>query len=140
MDLPDINVWLALADENHAFHQAARRYWTEQMGDEAAFCRVSMLGFLRLSTQPRVLSRVLSHDEAWHAYRRYLALPEVHFLTEPGNTEQHFFEFTASVPHRLWTDAYFAAFALAGGCRMVSFDSDFKNFSGLNFFHLKPSS
>lgn len=140
IDLLDVNVWLALVDENHTHHRAASHYWNEQIGAQTAFCRVSMLGFLRLSTQPRVLSRTLSHHEAWHIYRRYLAIPEVWFLTEPESTELHLatLTLTDSMPHRLWTDAYLAAFALATGCRLVSFDRDFQCFPGLDFLHLAP--
>ena len=40
--------------------------------------------------------------------------------------------------HRLWTDAYLAAFSFASGCRLVSFDADFRRFPGLNFLRLQP--
>jgi toxin-antitoxin system PIN domain toxin len=138
IDLPDVNVWLALVDGNHTHHLAASHYWHEQSGTQTAFCRVSMLGFLRLSTQPRVLSRTLSHAEAWHIYRRYLALREVCFLVEPADTDLHFARLTLSdaMLHRLWTDAYLAAFAITARCRLVSFDRDFQRFPGLDFLHL----
>lgn len=55
-DLPDINVWLALADENHVQHKRARTYWQNDAPPTVAFCRISMIGFLRLATQSRVLS------------------------------------------------------------------------------------
>jgi toxin-antitoxin system PIN domain toxin len=138
VDLLDINVWLALVDENHQHHATASAYWAQRKAERVAFCRISMLGLLRLSTHARVLSRTLSHEEAWAIYRRYLALPCVSFLAEPTNLEKHFETFTLPVdlPNRLWTDAYLAAFALAGKSRLVSFDSDFKRFTGLNFLHL----
>jgi len=141
VDLLDINVWLALVDENHAHHAAASNYWHRQKAERVAFCRVSMLGLLRLSTQPRVLSRVLTAEEAWAIYRRYLALAPVCFLAEPVTLEQHFAALSApqNLPHHMWTDAYLAAFALAGQSRLVSFDSDFKRFAKLDFFHLQAS-
>ena len=37
---------------------------------------------------------------------------------------------------RLWTDAYLAAFAVAGGYRLVSFDSAFHRFPHLHWLHL----
>lgn len=138
MDLPDINVWLALVDGNHAHHAAASRYWSENADADAAFVRVTMLGLLRLSTQPRVLSRPLSADEAWAIYRQYLAQPQIHFLPEPPDLDRHFASLSTQpgLPRQLWTDAYLAAFAIAGGCRLVSFDSDFARFPGLHFLHL----
>ena len=47
-DLLDVNVWLALADSDHTHHGVASTYWMEQEASEVAFCRVSMMGFLRL--------------------------------------------------------------------------------------------
>lgn len=40
-DLPDINVWLALADENHVHHKRARTYWQNDAPPTVAFCRIS---------------------------------------------------------------------------------------------------
>lgn len=140
MDLPDINVWLALVDHNHVHYAAASEYWEENSAPEVAFSRVSMLGLLRLGSRSRVLSRTLTAGEVWEIYQNYLTQPHIHFLAEPKNTEWHFSSLTAqaSLPHRLWTDAYLAAFSLAGGHRLVSFDSDFSRFPGLNFLHLTP--
>ena len=139
-DLPDINVWLALVDENHMHHSTATRYWNAKWDQQTAFCRVTMLGLLRLSTQPKVLSHTLTHEKAWSIYRQYLANPAVYFLAEPTTTEAQFaaLSLAAPLPHRLWTDAYLAAFAIATGCRLVSFDGDFKRFTGLDFLHLSP--
>jgi predicted nucleic acid-binding protein len=39
---------------------------------------------------------------------------------------------------RLWTDAYLAAFALAGGHRLVTFDQGFLRFPGLEVLRLFP--
>jgi toxin-antitoxin system PIN domain toxin len=140
MDIPDINVWLALVDENHMHHAAALDYWHRQRADELAFCRITMLGLLRLSTQTRVLSRTLTNGEAWAIYQRYLATAQVKFLAEPLNLELHLaaLTLTTDLPNRLWTDAYLAALALAVNARLVSFDSDFQRFAGLDFLHLTP--
>ena len=97
-----------------------------------------MLGFMRLSTQARVLSRTLTNPEAWAIYQRYLATPNLVFMAEPGNLEQNLLTLTkdTSLPNRYWTDAYLAAFALAANARLVSFDRDFSRFAGLDFLHL----
>ena len=140
MDIPDINVWLALVDQNHVHYASAAKYWQDVADTEVAFTRVSMLGLLRLSTLPGVLSRALSAAEAWEIYRQFLAGPNHRFLDEPSTIEHHFASLTAQVdlPHRLWTDAYLAAFAISCGCRLVSFDADFSRLPGLNFLHLSP--
>ena len=137
-DLLDVNVWLALSDPDHTHHGVARDYWLEQDAPEVAFCRVSMMGFLRLSTHPKVLSKTPSMGEAWNLYQQYLANPHVVFLGEPPDFEACLKRLTSSSSfvHRLWTDAYLAAFAVASGCRLVSFDADFQTFDSLNFRHL----
>jgi toxin-antitoxin system PIN domain toxin len=129
-DLPDVNVWLALADENHSHHTAAQRYWQSQAAPSVAFCRITMLGFLRLATHRNVLSRPLSPGEAWEIYQRYLAQEDVNFIDETPTLEREFQAIACQsgfLP-RLWTDAYLAAFARSAGCRIVSFDTDFRGF------------
>ena len=138
IDLPDINVWLALVDERHVHHAAAKGYWNEESAARIAFCRVTMLGLLRLSTSGRVLTNPLSPREAWDIYGQFLALPVIHFLAEPSHIEERFATLTADerLAQHLWTDAYLAAFALTEGCRIVSFDADFQRFAGLDWLHL----
>lgn len=43
----------------------------------------------------------------------------------------HFADSTVASP-KLWMDAYLAAFAVAGGYRLVTTDRAFKQFKGLN--------
>jgi uncharacterized protein len=137
-DLPDINVWLALADENHIHHERAQTYWRTEAFTKIAFCRISMMGFLRLVTRPGVLSSSLSIEEAWDIYHRYRSCDGIVFLPESDTAELTFELLTRSVNFtpRLWTDAYLAAFAIASGSRIVSFDGDFMKFEGLSFLHL----
>jgi toxin-antitoxin system PIN domain toxin len=140
VDLPDVNVWLALTDDRHVHHQVAKHYWNELRADEIAFCRVTMLALLRLLTNAQVMSgSPFSHEEAWNIYRTYRNLPIIRFLDEVSNLETSFAALTAnsSIPHRLWTDAYLAAFAISTTSRLVSFDSDFQGFPELDVLLLK---
>lgn len=138
-DLPDLNVWLALADPDHQHHRRARQYWETEAAPELAFCRLSMLGLLRLLTHSKVMrGSPFTPAEAWQGYRTFLALPEVSFLPENPRVEPQFTAWTDSVAfasHR-WTDAWLAALAFTTGSRLVSFDSDFHVFPGLSFLHL----
>jgi uncharacterized protein len=137
-DLPDINVWLALADENHFHHDSARNYWQNLSNPEMAFCRVTAFGFLRLSTHPHVLSRPLTSDEAWGIYRRYRAEDHVTFIEDSEEIDTGFMALSGrpEFAHHLWTDCYLAAFAQFKGCRIISFDTDFNRFPGLDFLQL----
>lgn len=143
IDLPDLNVWLAMANENHRHHKTARNYWENQSTDTLNFCRITMLGFLRLLTHAKVMGdRPFSPPEAWQAYLNFLALPEVEFLNEPASLEKRLMSFSGKpdFPQSLWTDAYLAALAVESSRRIVSFDSDFTRFKGLDFLHLQAPS
>jgi len=140
VDLPDINVWLAFSSADHAHHSRARRYWYEESADQLAFCRVTALGFLRLSTNASAMAgRPLTVVEAWQAYQTFRRLPEVLLAPESEDCEawlEHWALGKKATP-RLWTDAYLAAFAKAGGLRLVSFDGDFAGFDGLDLLRLE---
>jgi len=140
-DLPDVNVWLALADKRHVHHLVAARYWADTTVQSRAFCRVSANGFLRLCNHARALPNPLSPHEAWSVYRQFLVLPIIRWLPEPPELDNTYCALTCAsgFVHRLWTDAYLAAFAISSNCRLVSFDGDFSRFGGLDFLHLSAA-
>jgi toxin-antitoxin system PIN domain toxin len=131
MDLLDLNVWFALLVPEHPFHPRARAFW--EAGAEVAFVRVTALGLLRLLTNPKTMDgRPLGLEEAWETYQELRTLSRVPLLEEPEGLEEALSTLVHSgFPPKLWTDAYLAAFALAGGYRLVSFDRDFLRFQGL---------
>ena len=138
IDLLDVNLWVALVDQRHVHHPLAQTYWSENGATEFAFCRITMLGFLRLSTSPKAIVKPKTNAEAWVIYQEFRDLPNIRFLAEPAGLDARFQTLTtqAALPHRMWTDACLAAFAIASGSRLVSFDADFARFPGLNFLHL----
>lgn len=141
IDLLDVDVWLPLAARNHAHHQRARRYWEEESAPRIAFCRITMLGLLRLGTNAKAMDgQPFTPAEAWHAYRSFRLLPEVAFLDEPPYLEAQLAAWSdaADFAVHAWTDCYLASVALLSGCRLVSFDSDFSRFDGLDFVRLEP--
>jgi toxin-antitoxin system PIN domain toxin len=138
-DLLDLNVWLALAIEDHAHHQRARHYWYNESNDRIAFCRATSLGFLRLSTNSTVMGgRPLTPQQAWQAYLDFCRLPEVFLSSEPRGCEDLLGRWINDgiLTPRLWMDAYLAAYAMTGSQRLVTFDDDFTRFDGLDLLHL----
>lgn len=132
-DLPDVNVWLALLNAQHPHHARARTYWEQNAAPRTAFCRVTMLGLLRLSTSKLVMGDTpYSTEQAWLAYQTVASLPEVFFAVEPLGIEVVMQQFTAHAQFKQtdWTDAYLAAFAQSTQLRMVTFDKGFKRFAG----------
>ena len=141
-DLPDVNVWLALLNSQHPHHNAAKAYWDGAAGQRIAFCRITMLGLLRLSTNKVVMGGTpYTTAQAWQAYQAVVELPEVSLIAEPPGIEIAMRKLT-NLPKSGtadWTDAYLAAFVSLAGLRMVSFDKGFKQYSGLELLGLEMS-
>jgi len=124
---PDLNVWLALAYRGHQHHPAAAAWFDRLGAEQAAFCRFTQLGLLRLLTHPAVMrDEVKTQQEAWRAYDRLSSDPRVAFYSEidPERIEDALRALTASsrFAHQQWPDAYLAAFAKASGLTLVTFD------------------
>ena len=83
IDLPDANVWLALAAPTHVHHAPARAYWMGAASPQLVFTRISMLGLTRLVTNLRAMSgSPLSKNQAWEIYQCFKRLPKVSLLDE----------------------------------------------------------
>ncbi|MFN3178663.1 MAG: TA system VapC family ribonuclease toxin [Thermus sp.] len=138
MDLPDLNLWFALLVPEHPLHLEAQGYW--EMASEPALVRVTALGLLRLLTNPKAMGgKPLEVGEAWRVYRELRGPAGIPVVEEPEGLEDALsFLVGQGFSYRHWTDAYLAAFALAGGYRLVTFDRDFLRFPGLNLLLLKP--
>lgn len=114
-------------------------YWSEQSAAEAGFCRVTSLALLRHISNPRIMGPdVVTGKRAWAVYHAWLGVSGVIVLPEPGGLDAILAEWSVTMDLRSsrWTDAYLAAFAVAGGHRLVAFDADFERFQGLDLFRL----
>ena len=139
LDLLDASVWLPLSVPDHVHHRRARRYWDEQRAGQAAFCRMTKLALLRHLTDKRILGdRALRGVAAWKTLDEWIVMPGVIFLPEPSGVDELLRQWVGEIDLRSgrWTDAYLAAFAASGDCRLVAFDADFERFPGLDFLLL----
>jgi uncharacterized protein len=147
-DLPDVNVWLALAQPKHPHHELAKNYWqttsarfaqeaSEQAGEliesKIHFCRTTMLGLVRvLSQTSKLYGQAMSLKESFSLYQRYMLLPEIGFVTESADrldaTLSALHQAWPQMPTRLSTDVYLVALASVFQLRIVTFDHDFKRF------------
>ena len=55
-DLPDLNVWLALATPDYFHHQLALNYWEQKAAEQVHFCTVTALGLVSLIATSNALS------------------------------------------------------------------------------------
>ena len=140
-DLPDVNVWLALAVNQHPHHDAAAAYWSGHQAGPVWFCRVTMLGLVRLLSNPKVMGeQALDLKQSLATYHHFAALPEIGWHAEPSDCGDHLQKLVSTdLPARLLTDAYLAAFAGSARLRMVTFDKDFGRFQGLDCLRLSTA-
>jgi toxin-antitoxin system PIN domain toxin len=145
--LCDSGAWLALALEGHTHHPAARD-WFETVGDPGSvfFCRATQQSLLRLLSNASVLAAVgsapLTNRQAWSVYDAFLTDDRIVFQgREPAGLERRWRQLAErdTASPKLWMDAYLAAFAQAGGYRMVTTDAAFKQFGGLDLLLLGSS-
>ena len=134
VDLPDLNVWLALAWPDHSHHHQALYYWEQQAAEQLLFCTVTALGLVRLVCQPKLMgAAVKTLAEASSLLDAFCQQLGVSLASEKRAGWEVFHQLLNSgeLPPRLCTDAYLAALAITHGWRLVSFDRHFERFEGL---------
>lgn len=144
MRLCDSNVWLALALSGHVHHTSTKD-WLESENDPATilFCRATQQTLLRLLTNSSVLSPYgnppLTNNEAWQVYEAFLEDDRiVSRRDEPAGLEATWKQLALrdTASPKLWMDAYLAAFALTGEYTLVTTDSAYRQFDGLDLLVL----
>jgi toxin-antitoxin system PIN domain toxin len=133
-DLPDLNVWLALATPDHAHHQQALAYWEQQAAEQVLFCTVTALGLVRLVSQPKVMGSAVRSAQAASALLQAFCQQAGGRMAAPASEGWDVFHQLIgkeNPPARLCTDTYLAALAISNGWRLVSFDRDFERFAAL---------
>ena len=135
MIVPDVNLLLYAYNADAPQHASAKQ-WLEGLfsGDETiALPWMTVWGFIRLSTNPRVWPNPMSPETAFDVVRSWLAEPGV-VLLEPGPRHLELLQKLA-IDHqaagRMLTNAALAALAIEYGATVASSDHDFRRFSGL---------
>lgn len=141
--LVDINLLVYAANADSPHHEAARAWLDERLDSpmRVGLPWASLLGFLRLVTSPRVLSRPVGMADAWSIVAGWLGSRSAWI---PAPTTRHadvlagLFART-SVNGNLVPDAHLAALAIEHGLELNSADGDFARFEGLRWRNpLKP--
>lgn len=139
MILCDANLLLYAYDASSDSHERSRR-WLEGVlsGDEpVGLAWVTLLAFLRISTNARAVLHPLGVDEAAAIVSSWLALPCV-TVPAPGPRHWEILEQvlrSAQARGPLVTDAHLAALAIEHGATLASADRDFARFEGLAFLN-----
>jgi hypothetical protein len=133
--LADANVLLALLSEQHKHHEIASRWFGNVRTGEAILCRVVQLALIRLLGNPAVMQEnAIPASKAWALIAHLMEDERVVFAIEPPGLDS-FVPKLLNYPvptNKLVSDAYLAAFSLAGSMRLVTFDQGFKQFRGVD--------
>ena len=137
MILPDINLLLYAHNPRATHHQKAFQWWNQclQGNEGVALAWVVILGFVRITTHPRVFERPMTVAAAAGRVEEWLTLPHIH-LVHPAQT--HFQTWSALLQQigtagNLTTDAHLAALAIERGLILHTTDADFARFAGLKW-------
>jgi uncharacterized protein len=121
--LLDTNVLIALAWPQHVHHGDAHAWFTEVGRMSWATCPVTQLGFIRISSNSKIIRDAVSPREAIGVLDQILALPGHHFWSDSVEpTRAPVFSSVAMVGHRQVTDAYLLALARHHKGKLATFD------------------
>jgi uncharacterized protein len=110
--LLDTNVLIALAWPQHVHHGEAHS-WFSKVGREAwATCPITQLGFVRISSNPKIIREAVSPREALALLEQMIALSAHQFWPDAiAPAQAPPLSSLALVGHRQVTDAYLLALA-----------------------------
>ena len=137
MRIVDPNILRYVVNSDAAQHERAREWWENAVNDEdiIGLAWVVLLGFLRLSTNPRVFPRPLAPELAAATPEAWLSRDNVRVVREKDEhweTLKPLIGGTGTAGN-LTTDAHLAALALSHDAALVSSDTDFARFKGLRW-------
>ncbi len=137
MILPDVNVLVHAHNADSAVHERARRWWDACLSgaEGVGLAWAVILGFVRITTNRKVVARPLAVHDVMERLQAWLALPHVH-VAQPSET--HFSRLRAELERlgaaaNLTTDAHLAVLAMERGYVLYSTDADFARFAALRW-------
>jgi len=136
--LPDVNLLIHAYNAESPVHGAARAWWEGALSRPAppvGLAWAVVLGYIRLTTHPRVMARPLPVTTACAHVESWLAQPHV-TLVHPGERHAtvlfHLLR-TLGTAGNLTTDAHLAALAMEHQADLRTTDADFARFPGLRW-------
>ena len=137
MILPDVNILVHAHNSDSSVHRKAREWWDGCLtGPEGVGLAWGViLGFIRITTNHRILRNPLPVEGVLDRVESWLALPHVHI---PHPSERHFHRLRRSFKEigsggNLTTDAHLATLAMERGYVLYTTDSDFARFPELRW-------
>ena len=137
MILPDVSVLVHAHNSDSPVHRRARAWWDACLAGTQGIglAWVTLLGFIRITTHRKILSRPLPVEQVTDRIESWLRLPHVHI---PHPSDAHFVKLRQVIERlgtagNLTTDAHLATLAIERGYVLYSTDADFGRFPGLRW-------
>lgn len=132
----DINVLLALVAERHVHHARCTAWWkSREPPAPLLICREVQIALVRLLSTDAVMSEdALTLPQAWALYASLLKCGGFSRILEPRGLDVEWERLCRPFKRspKIVTDAYLAAFAIAGNYTLVTLDEAFTHFKGLS--------
>jgi toxin-antitoxin system PIN domain toxin len=123
ISLLDVNVLVALAWPNHVHHEPAHRWFRKIRSGGWATCPLTQTGFVRVSSNDRVLPDARPPAEALAVLEKITRVPgHVFWSDDTSLCTSRFVARGRLVGYRQVMDAHLLALALARGGRLATFD------------------
>lgn len=121
MALLDVNALVALAWDSHVHHSRMRAWFAANSSVGWATCPTTESGFVRVSSNPKVLPSVISVDAARAVLSALRARPGHRFLADDVSMSDS--DVPAITGYRQVTDAHLLALARRRGMCLLTFDA-----------------
>lgn len=140
MLLPDVNVLIYAHVEDSIPNHSEYANWITRLAtgpDPFALSVLVLSGFVRVATNPRIFRPPSTLDQSLAFVASLVERPNAR-VVGPGPDHLEIFERLcreSGATGKLVADAQHAAVAIEHGCTMVTTDSDFRRFPGLQWQH-----
>jgi toxin-antitoxin system PIN domain toxin len=121
MALLDVNALVALAWDSHVHHVPMLAWFGANSSAGWATCPITESGFVRVSSNPKVLPSAIGVDAAREVLSALRARHGHRFLTDDVSTSDS--DVPAIAGYRQVTDAHLLTLARRCGVRLVTFDA-----------------
>lgn len=129
--LLDVNVLVALAWPNHLHHRAAHRWFGRHRAAGWATCSITETGFVRVSSNPRVIPEARTPGQALLLLRAITAVAGHEFwIDDVSPATDEAFPSERLVGYQQVTDAHLLALTIRRGGRLATFDSAVLDLAG----------
>lgn len=134
MALLDVNALVALAWDSHVHHARMREWFAANGADGWATCPVTESGFVRVSSNPKVLPHPIAVAAARDVLSALRAAGAHSFLVDDVSLVAP--DVPAVAGHRQVTDAHLLTLARRREMRLVTFDTGLLSLGGERYVEL----